>query len=1329
MLEILLGIGTAVVVGALGAATKIICDELSDAERRKQEAMREEFLIYKLQKQREYNLTVQFYNNKREKNIQYYNDELTKYQEDLLKKKKKTNKKIYDSYLNSYNEWYSQKVKIVNGIKSVLDAYSNNREKLQNSYLRYRSLRQTELLTTEGYYKSNAYLQYLENWKNSFEKLYLDEGEILEPFDFKLPDDYPYLGKLMYFNKSDFEKKENGYFIILPSYSKPVWLNIPEIDLFNSTSDEKPLPFMISTLKDGKFIFSLTKGLIKRSIGGTEGIKAQVLKHYSNAIRLGIGGLKQPGLFLPKKELKNKNSRNPIGSTMQLFVVDYDFALQNKITLSEKMEEGFNIENFDKILMIESKKDCDELKELYEYLIENRLLQEEDEWKIAPLFEQKKLVGLKMQQGNNYAFRVSFDNSFGENHTALRYDGLITNRDDYITFDDMFVTANVCVEAVSSVKVANNINKYESVFEECGRLILYLSTEFTKQRRIIQKTPMSHYLRQWEEVTERLIENKKFSNTMVIQVRNYESNGELTYLTVNNELELQNFLKRQNDSTRYFITLLQNDKKQIVYILPPKNDNHIIIKYSIDDQILINNDFQFNLYSQVPLYAEQQQLSALTSFRNGMNSSDSVKAAVLNIEATEYIDNGQRVQSFFNTSIYDNEAQKDAIIRAFASKDFFIIQGPPGTGKTTVIKELIFQQLSTYPHSRILVVSQANVAVDNVIRGIFVQKIISENQIIRCGTEEKLADDILPFSFDKKIEEYKNNIGNIKDLNSIEKTLSNNWISLLEDNEENNIIGEYLLKQYQIIGATCVGLENRKYGLSDIEFDLVIIDEAGKALPGELLIPINHAKKIILIGDHKQLPPVIDTSLYQGGSVEYDDVVSQEERENFLGDSFFYRLYEKCPETLKCMLNIQFRMPPVIANLVNLFYDNQLKTGENCYKKEPLFLNNNLIFIDMKDDSDYKEINEYKSVINEKECEVLIQVVARISEFYKQRVVVITPYLGQKRKLSQKVKAAGFNNVYVNTIDALQGDEEDIVIYCTTRAVKPTKYFSDAARLNVAFSRTKNTLIFIGSSKYFYKYEKDHIMRKIGNYILKNAKITSVNDWLSTSFDLLFCPKEKENTKNNTAIKENNLKLQINNDFFEKLSIERESKTKKVCLYCSKELEDWEENLCSNCINKVIIKICPGCKKEIRYPFYDKYIRKIPEPIHCMNCKIVNCSKCGKEFIIPEDKYNKLKISCTDLLCDSCFLLIRCEICGEKLRMSKEKYEELKSKGKEIMCYQCFIEKTQKVGAGLYGMVNCDMCENSFIISQDNYKKLQFEGKSLLCINCRRKKYLNEMEQ
>lgn len=1307
------------------AVTKAICDELSEEEKRKQQAMRDEYYLYKKRRQEEYNSTVSFYNHARESNYKDYEEELQRYQKNLVAKLKRENRKIYESYINNYNDWRNQKVQLANELETLLKSFEENNDRQQNSYIRYSSLRQTVLLTTEGFYKVKAYIKYLDNWKDGFEKLYEESGEITEPFDFKLPESYPYNGKVMNFHKEDFEYKEAfkdyaaGYYLDLEG--NRIWLNNLENEVLEETDNDELLPFMVYE-HNNKFYFSLTRGLIKNSIGGTQGFKAQVLEVQSSQIRLGIRGQEYPLILLPKSELKKKNSRNPVGATMQVFVKEYEFDLSKKTTVSEKPEAGFNIESFDTIPLIESKEEYSELKKLYEYLKENKLLEEADEWRIAPLYEDSSLIGFKMQQGNNYAFRVFLDNSFGEKRLAFRYGGLIENKEDYISFDDMFVTTNVSVKALNPSKIRNDIDKYEPVFEECNKLSLYLSTEFTNQKRIMQKTPMSNYLNQWEEVTRRLIDSKRFQYWIEIQVEKYEQRGENTVLSISNEEELSRFIKKQNDNTRYFITKLP-DVKRVIPCEVNRGSNEIKIKDIISEESLIENNFKFNLYAEVSTYVEKQQLNALSSFRTGVIANDDVKAAIVNVSETEFVDNGNRIQSFFNKSIYNNKAQQDAIIRAFASQSFFIIQGPPGTGKTTVIKELIFQQLVKLSYSRILVVSQANVAVDNVIRGILSQKIIADSQIIRCGTEDKLADDIIPYSFDTKIEEYKSKINNISFVDETEKLLLENWKELLAQ-EDDSLIGEYLLKQYQIVGATCVGLENRKYGLSDMEFDLVIIDEAGKALPGELLIPINHAKKLIVIGDHKQLPPVIDTSLYQGGNVEYDDVVTQEERDAFLEKSFFYRLYEKCPDNLKCMLNIQFRMPPVIANLVNLFYDNQLSTGENCKLKTPLFLGNNLIFIDMKDEPDYKEYKDRQSVVNDKEIEVLKQVVLRISEFYKNRIVVITPYKGQKFRLSKAMKDCGFSNVYVNTIDALQGDEEDVVIYCTTRAITPTKYFSDAARLNVAFSRARNTLFFIGSSGYCNKYKKGHIMRDIGEYLLKNAKMTTFDDWKSISYELNYCAlKETSNTSVLNNEKTFN-PIEIPSDFFEKLSAEKSIEEKRLCVHCSKELEDWEETLCSSCINKVQTIICKGCRKAIDFSFYDKYIRNMPEPKHCENCIEVECERCNKFFLIEKEKYNKLTSESKEILCYDC------------LQKKMEEEKELVSIGCCEAC-GCNIEYPRyilKKNPNLYGnrlhkdckdntykRVSCSKCGDIFSITYG--EKISFEKKGFdlpkKCKSCR----------
>ena len=126
-------------------------------------------------------------------------------------------------------------------------------------------------------------------------------------------------------------------------------------------------------------------------------------------------------------------------------------------------------------------------------------------------------------------------------------------------------------------------------------------------------------------------------------------------------------------------------------------------------------------------------------------------------------------------------------------------------------------------------------------------------QMVRCGNEERIAEDVQTISYEGKKIEY---INHLEQLSDNQNKLSRKWLNIVSETKNTEVVSECLLKNYDIIGATCVGLESNRYGLNNINFDLVIIDEAGKALPGELLIPINKAKRLIIIGDHKQLPQI-----------------------------------------------------------------------------------------------------------------------------------------------------------------------------------------------------------------------------------------------------------------------------------------------------------------------------------------------------------------------------------------------------------------------------------------------------------------------------------------
>lgn len=237
------------------------------------------------------------------------------------------------------------------------------------------------------------------------------------------------------------------------------------------------------------------------------------------------------------------------------------------------------------------------------------------------------------------------------------------------------------------------------------------------------------------------------------------------------------------------------------------------LKGEVNANTLLNNDFKLDMYSVAVPYAEKQHANAFSMFKEGRVVNEEVKIAIVNISSIQYEDNGNRVQSLFNKSIQTNQAQLDAVIRTFGEKCFFLIQGPPGTGKTTVIKELILQQLARDYSSRILAVSQANVAVDNVLRGIVEicdsTRYVNYTQIVRCGTSDKIADDIEEFSFDKKFEKYKDDLAMYLTSDDEVEALRQKWIKIIEDKNNADVVGECLLSCFQIIGATCIGLEIR----------------------------------------------------------------------------------------------------------------------------------------------------------------------------------------------------------------------------------------------------------------------------------------------------------------------------------------------------------------------------------------------------------------------------------------------------------------------------------------------------------------------------------------
>lgn len=475
-----------------------------------------------------------------------------------------------------------------------------------------------------------------------------------------------------------------------------------------------------------------------------------------------------------------------------------------------------------------------------------------------------------------------------------------------------------------------------------------------------------------------------------------------------------------------------------------------------------------------------------------------------------------------------NDKQLEAVTKAILANDMAFIQGPPGTGKTTVIAEIIWQEVLKNKDCRILLTSQTNLAVDNALerlqgkRGIRPVRIVPQSKIEKLEREGRRY--LLPLIEDWRDKGSKDDADNAVNLwiDTIHDNISSNvkysdilaqWKKDLETKDE--YIRQIFVQSYKskvnLVAATCSICGSRDflatyqalYGETEPYFDVVIMDEASKATPLEMAVPMVLGKKIIVIGDHKQLPPMmdensIDTALKKIGRNEL-----AEKLEN-IKESQFKRLFEaaqKVRTKLVATLDTQYRMHEQIMQSINHFYKDDLVNGLQCGIKEtmndPDFKNKGSRYhgLDFKNifrpnihaiwiNVHSPEKKEGTSYTNPAELEAIKLVVEALqkSEGYSQymdsqqkpedkEIGLITFYSSQKRGIKdmQKKGKLGDNAFRIDVVDKFQGMERNIVIVSTVRSNKKNKMgFADRIeRINVAFSRAKRLLIVVGDKQFF----------------------------------------------------------------------------------------------------------------------------------------------------------------------------------------------------------------------------------------------------------------------
>ncbi|MFC5410993.1 AAA domain-containing protein [Larkinella bovis] len=425
-----------------------------------------------------------------------------------------------------------------------------------------------------------------------------------------------------------------------------------------------------------------------------------------------------------------------------------------------------------------------------------------------------------------------------------------------------------------------------------------------------------------------------------------------------------------------------------------------------------------------------------------------------------------------------NASQQRAVDKIRAANELAIVHGPPGTGKTTTLVQAI-KALWKDQNQKILVVAPSNTAVDLLSEKLSEQGL----NVLRVGNPARISERLTGLTLDHKMAEhslmkeikklkkqanefrsmahkYKRNFGKAE--RDQRKALFDEAHRILKEvgNSEQYIIDDLVAKA-QVITATLVG--SNQYMIRNLSFQTVVIDEAGQALEPACWIPILKAQKVILAGDHCQLPPTIK---------------SNEAARKGLNTT----LLEKCvtlhPEAVS-VLEEQYRMHEHIMGYSSrVFYDNLLKAHPSVATHALFSGDSSLRFIDTAG-CGFEEKLDGTSSTNPEEAALLIRhlthLVTELGPFYRPQnfptIAIISPYKQQLAVLNDQLIHTPellpyLPKISVNTVDGFQGQERDIVYISMTRsnAEGEIGFLADIRRMNVAMTRARKKLVVVGDS-------------------------------------------------------------------------------------------------------------------------------------------------------------------------------------------------------------------------------------------------------------------------
>lgn len=422
-----------------------------------------------------------------------------------------------------------------------------------------------------------------------------------------------------------------------------------------------------------------------------------------------------------------------------------------------------------------------------------------------------------------------------------------------------------------------------------------------------------------------------------------------------------------------------------------------------------------------------------------------------------------------------NESQNSALTLIRSARDLALVHGPPGTGKTTTLVEAIRNTIST--ERQILVCAASNAAVDLIAEKLTQRGV----RVLRIGHPARVTEEVVSSTLDARLSEHQD-AKLLKDLRkkseefrALGKKHKRNFgrnerqqRKLLLDEaktlkEEARALEDHMvndeLNRAEVIACTLVGANsNYLYGRT---FKTLFVDEASQALEPAAWIPIMKADRVVMAGDHWQLPPTVK---------------SRHAEAEGLAETIFRRTIERYSSDV--MLEVQYRMHEEILHFSNhYFYKGRLNSGEIIINRRQLF-KNAVEFIDTAGCGFDEKVNpETLSTYNKEEAVFVLNQLERVlkeldkADAGNVKIGIIAPYKAQVELLKNYLE--GFDcykkmekQISVNSVDAFQGQERDIMIISLVRSNPAGEigFLADVRRMNVTMTRAKHLLVMVGDS-------------------------------------------------------------------------------------------------------------------------------------------------------------------------------------------------------------------------------------------------------------------------